>query len=130
MKHLRSLLPVFLASFLLLTLQTLPLSAQPGSRGGGGRFLETLTDTLSTRLSLTEEQADSVRAVVVAVQRQIARDREELQGDREAMMEIFRLRTDEMFERIASFLSEEQKEGLLRFREEWRERARSRFRNR
>jgi len=111
---------------------TVSLPAQAVAQGrGGGRFnpdrLDEMMATLTERLSLSDEQADSIRGIMEQTHALLQEDREAYEGDRETMWIVVRKRMEETDSKIMDLLNDEQKTEYRNYKEEQRERMRSRM---
>lgn len=109
---------------------TLPAQAVAQGRGGGmfnPERLDEMMATLTERLSLSDEQADSIRGIMEQNYALLQEDRQAYEGDRETMMIVVRKRMEETDKKITDLLNDEQRTEYQNYREEQRERMRSRM---
>ncbi len=97
---------LFSSLFFLLLLISFPVTsiqAQDSSR------VDRMVARLVTRLSLADSQTVQIREVLQSSQDQAAIDREQFQGDRDAMMQAMMDRTKSTDEQIEKLLTDDQK---------------------
>jgi hypothetical protein len=118
----QTLAPMLLLAAILL-LAPLASMAQGPQRG------ERLVEQLKSRLSLTDDQTLKLRELVAGSREQAMKDREQYADDRELMMQAARARNENLFARIDSLLTEDQRAEFQKFQQEMKERGRDRSGN-
>lgn len=102
--------------------------AQP-PRDGKSRA-EQMTNRLKDSLQLSTEQVKKVRAIYDSMQVRMASDREANRGDRDAMMQAMRTRTEKADKEIEALLTPDQKKKFEVFKKEREQRMRQRMQER
>ncbi len=116
---------IILFSWLCLIV-ALPVQAQERTREG----LDWTIQQLSARLKLTPEQEKKIEAIIYDTQEALKKDRESAEGNRWALMRVWRERIQEMDAKIESELQDEQKALYEELKKERRERMMQRIRER
>ena len=118
-------MPFFLVALLVFTVP-MRMAAQPGGGAAAAtpaERTERLVKSFSERLTLSDSQTVAIRKIVTASMEQGAKEREQLAGDREAMMQASKDRNDKMYAEIEKRLTAPQKEKFTELRTEMRQRA-------
>jgi Spy/CpxP family protein refolding chaperone len=105
------------------------LSAQkvgPERSGSPAERIDRRVSALTERLSLSEEQAEGVRAILEEQYELLKEDRETYGDDREAMREIVMGRMKRADAKIMELLTDEQKAEFQKYKKERREEMRMR----
>ena len=96
-----------------------------------GRFTpEQSVEQLKERLDLSDDQADTIKQILIDSRETFAKLREDFSGDRSEMRESFRAIMDETDRQIKEVLNDEQREKYEQYRQERRERGGRRPRDR
>jgi Spy/CpxP family protein refolding chaperone len=90
-----------------------------GPRGGGDRMQARL-QKMKEALSLTDDQASQVEAILREAASQAEADRAKAGGDRDALRSIARDRHRQVHEKIQALLTEEQRAKSAQLREDFR----------
>jgi Spy/CpxP family protein refolding chaperone len=98
----------------------------PWGSGSPAERIDQRVSTLTERLSLSDDQAEGVRAILEEHYTLLKEDRETYGDDREAMRQILRGRMRQMDTKIMELLTDEQKAEYEKYKEERREEMRSR----
>lgn len=118
----------FLGSATILPLTSAAQGFGPGGSGSPAERIDRRVSTLTERLSLSDEQAEGVRAILEEHYALLKEDRETYGDDREAMMQVIQGRMKRMDTKITDLLTDEQKVEYEKYKEERREEMRSRRR--
>jgi len=110
----------------LCLIVALPVQAQERTREG----LDWTIQQLSARLKLTPEQEKKIVAIIYDTQEALKKDRESAEGNRWALMRVWRERIQEMDAKIESELQDEQKALYEELKKERRKRMMQRIRER
>lgn len=99
------------------------------TRDGKSRA-EQMTNRLKDSLQLSTEQTKKVRAIYDSMQVRMASDREANRGDRDAMMQAMRIRTEKADKELEALLTPDQKKKFEVFKKEREQRMRQRMQER
>jgi Spy/CpxP family protein refolding chaperone len=115
----------FVFMFAVLLLASSMTMAQQGRGGGVEQRIQRLKDSLS----LSDKQTEQIKAIYTKAQEQMQKDRDSLQGDREAMQKVMIARNAATDSLIVKLLTPEQKKKYVEIQEQRRKQREERMRN-
>jgi protein CpxP len=86
-------------------------------------------DTLKSRLKLTDKQVSQIQDIFTKSREEMAKNRENFMGDREAMMKAFKENNGKTYSAIEKVLTPEQNKIFQRIKTNWTKQSEERMRN-